>query len=369
MNASAVFFDGRTNARQPVAVQLGPDAVEISAPERRLLAAWRFADIALFAAPKGMLRIGEAAGGTRGKTAARLEIRDTAFAAELMGRAKPRDQRGVTDGRTRAKVVLCSMAAIVSVIACGVWGVPLAADHIAPRLPVAAEMYFGDKVDAEIRRLLVAGANGKPLECGAGPEKQAARDAFEKLVGKLESGAALKMPLRVSVVRSAQVNAITLPGGHIYLYEALLNQANSVDEVAGVLAHEIGHAAHRDVTKAFLRDGGSSVLFGMVIGDFTGGGLATFSANVVLKASNSREAEAAADDFGGRLISRIGGDPRALGTILKRISGKPGQTPHFLLTHPEGEKRADALDHIAPPAVAQPLLDAKEWAAFKTICS
>jgi predicted Zn-dependent protease len=365
MIGSGIFFDGRTNARQAVAVALGPDAVEISTPAAGLLAAWRFAEIVAFARREGVLRIGQA----HSKVPARLEIRDAAFASELMGRAKASDRSGLTDRRTRTKVVLWSVAAVASLVGCAIWGVPYFADRVAPHLPLAVETRLGDAVDAQIRRVLDTGKDGKPFVCGTTPESEASRAALARLVATLESAAALALPLRVTAVRRVEANAVALPGGRIYLFEGLLAKANSVDEVAGVLGHEIGHVAHRDGTKSVLRAGGLGLLFGMVLGDFSGGGAIVLAAKVVLQSSTSRETEAAADDYGARLIASVGGDPRALGAFLLRLSGKGGGIPHFLLSHPEGKERADAIDRIERAAVTSPLLTEQEWAALKKICS
>jgi Peptidase family M48 len=366
MIGSGIFFDGLTNARHPVAVALGADAVEISEPSGGVLAAWRFSDIAPLATPAGILRIGQ----LKSKIAARLEIRDTEFASALLGRAKANGRSGLTDARTCAKVVAWSMAAVASLVACGIWGIPAAADRIAPHVPVAVEMHLGNAIDTQVRHMLASQAGGKPLECGAGTQQQAGRDAFNKLIGELEQAAELPIPLHATVVHTSQVNAIALSGGHIYLYEGLLKDAKSVDEVAGVLAHEIGHVAHRDGTKTLLRNGSMAVLFGMVLGDFTGGGALVTVANTVLQNADSREVEAAADEYGAQLMSKVGGDPQALGRILKRISGdSEGKVPHFMLNHPESSERAAAIEHVAKPAAAKPLLTPQEWVAFKKICS
>jgi hypothetical protein len=365
MSTSGIFYDGFTSARHAVAVELGPDTVDIRTADGGILAVWPFARIAPLAAPDGVLRLGEA---NRNSTA-RLEIRDAALAAALMSRAKAADCSGLTDRRKRAKVVAWCFAAMTSALACGIWGVPFVAERVAPHLPIAVETHLGTLVDAQVRQALDTRNGGKPFECGGGPQQAAARAAFDKLIGTLESAAGLPLPLRAAVVRRSEANAIALPGGRIYLFEGLLKKANSVDEVAGVLAHEIGHVAHRDGTKSVLRAGGMSFLFGMLLGDFTGGGAVVIAAKVVLQSSNSRETEAAADDFGATLLGKVGGDPRALGAILERISGSAGQTPHFLLSHPEGKERSAAIERIARPAVTNPLLTAQEWAALKKICS
>ena len=135
-------------------------------------------------------------------------------------------------------------------------------------------------------------------------------------MGKLEVVAALPIPLDAKVVRRSEANAIALPGGHIYVFEGLVEKSENADEFAGVIAHEIGHVAHRDGTRAVLQSAGLSFLFGMLLGDFVGGGAVVIGARAVLQSSYSREVEGAADRYGVELMTRAGGDPRALGTIL-----------------------------------------------------
>jgi len=369
---TGIFYDGFTSDRREVAVELGGDAVRVSAPGGAVLAQWRFADISSLATPAGVLRVGLASA----KAAARLEIRDEALAAALLARANPIDRTGLTDRRTRVKVVAYSLAAIVTLIGGAIWGVPLLADRIAPHLPVALEMRLGAAIDMEVRQALDTATDGKPFECGADdaakpatPESAAARAAFVKLVGALEGAAGLSLPLRAVVVRRPDVNAITLPGGRIYVFEGLLTKAESVDEAAGVLGHEIGHVAHRDGTKSVLETAGLSLLFGMLLGDFTGGGAVIIAAKTVLQTSYSRVAEAAADEFGANLMYKVGGDPHALAAILLRISGKAGSAPHFLLDHPEAQERADTIARMARPSPMRALLTPPEWDALKRICA
>jgi hypothetical protein len=361
---SGIFFDGLTNARHPVAVALGADAVEISSPGGGVLAAWRFSEISALATPKGVLRLGR----TNSKHAARLEIRDAALATTLMARAKRLSRSGLTDSGTRYKVAALGMAAVVSLVASTVWGVPFVAERLAPRLPVAVELHLGDAVDGQIRRMLGAGNSDKPFECGNEPGHEAGQAAFNKLMAALESASSLPVPVRAAVLRTPLENAIALPGGRVYLFNGLLAQAQSPDELAGVLGHELGHVAHRDGTKNVLEAGGISVLFGMLLGDFTGGGAAVMAAQIVLQSANSRDKEAAADKFGAELTSKLGAEPSALGNMLQRLSGRETQIPHFLLDHPDAKERSAAIAQVAPPAVKKPLLTTSEWVALKRIC-
>jgi Peptidase family M48 len=363
---TGIFYDGITSNRREVAVEIAGDAIEVRGPGGCLKARWYFADIAPLAASTGILRIGLA----NAKTTARLEINDQALATALLAHANPADRTGLTDRATRMKVVGFSLAAIATLVGGAVWGVPLLADRIAPHLPVALEMRLGAAVDMQVRQMLDTSTRGKPFECGTGdaPKAATARAAFAKLVAALERAAELPVPLRAFVVRRPEVNAITLPGGRIYVFDGLLTKAVSVDEVAGVLGHEIGHVDHRDGTKSVLEAAGLSLLFGMLLGDFTGGGAVVIAARTALQTAYSRSAEAAADEFGARLMYKVGGDPDALGTILLRISGK-AVAPHFLLDHPQAQERADAIAKIARPAQMRALLTAPEWEALKSICT
>ena len=78
---------------------------------------------------------------------------------------------------------------------------------------------------------------------------------------------------------------MALPGGHVYVDDGLIAIAQTPDELAGVLAHEIGHVAHRDGTRTVLQTAGLSFLFGMMLGDFVGGGAVVIAARTVLKSS------------------------------------------------------------------------------------
>jgi predicted Zn-dependent protease len=190
------------------------------------------------------------------------------------------------------------------------------------------------------------------------------------------------------VVHRDEVNAFALPGGYVYVFEGIIDKAESADELAGVIAHEIGHVAHRDGVRTVMQAGGLSFLFGMLIGDFSGGGAAMIAARTVMQSSYSRETEAAADDYGARLVIKLGRDPRALGAILLRIAGTPGPLNKILLDHPEAKDRAAAIEAIAgprpTPAVvkggdgsivkaggsgAAALLSAAEWRALKRVCA
>ncbi len=79
--------------------------------------------------------------------------------------------------------------------------------------------------------------------------------------------------------------------------------------------------------------------------------------------------EAQADGYAVTVMQKIGGDPRALGSILQRIAGTSHPGPKLLLDHPETKDRVAAIEALAGSAPTRALLGSAEWAALKRICA
>jgi Zn-dependent protease with chaperone function len=364
-SGAGIYFDGKTSARQGAVVTLGAAALQIASHDGRLLAEWPYDELEALTAPDNLLRLGR-----RGNAVLeRLEIFDPEFAAAVDARAIHIDRTGMIQRRQRGSVIGWTVAATVSLLLVAWFGVPALAERIAPLLPVAIERKLGDAVDMQMRAMLDTGKAGVAFECGTAESEKAGRVALDKMIHRLEVAAGLPGPLRSTVVRKAEANAMALPGGQIYIFRGLIDKAESADEVAGVIAHEIGHVAHLDGTKAVLQAGGLSFLFGMLLGDFVGGGAVVIAAKTVLQSSYTREAESAADAYAAVLMNKAGGNVRALSTMLARIGGATEPGMKILLDHPETKARVAAIDKFAGAKSTTPFLDAKEWAALKRICA
>jgi Zn-dependent protease with chaperone function len=361
--STGIYFDGQSSVRREVTVTLAMDVLEIASAEGEVLARWPYADLEALSSPDGLLRVAP-----QGGTLARLEVRNPELAAAIDERAGGIDRTGGADRRARRKVVLWSLAAVVSMLLVAVFGVPAIVKRLTPFVPYSVEQRLGATVDSQVRSALDEGKPGKPLQCGTVTESPGAR-ALAKLVAPLEAAAGLGMPLRVAILGRPEINAFALPGGYVYVFRGLIERAQMPDEVAGVIGHEIGHVAHRDGTRAILQAAGLSFLFGTLLGDFGGGTAVVFATRMVLQSSYSREAETAADLYGADLMRRIGGEPRAVGSLLLRIAGKRGGIANFLLDHPEASQRAAALEKVPRPAQKATLLDEADWTALKKICA
>ena len=365
-SGAGIFYDGATSARQPVTVETAPEALRVRAPDGTLLAAWPYGELEHLSAPEEVLRLGR----TGSPVLARLEVRDPALAAAIDDLAAGVDRTGGTERRARHKVIAWALAATVSMVLVAVYGVPALIERITPLIPLSVEHRLGQAVESQTRAMLDPGGGTKPFECGTTAAESAGRAALEKLTGLLEGAAEMPIPLKVVVVRKIESNAIALPGGHIYVFQGLVAKAQTPDELAGVIAHEIGHVAHRDGTRSVLQAAGLSFLFGMLLGDFTGGGLVVIAARTIIESAYSREVESLADVYGANLMAKIGGDVRALGTILQRIAGRIEPGNSIFDDHPGTADRVRAIEAMAAALqkVRRPLLDPAEWAALRGIC-
>jgi Zn-dependent protease with chaperone function len=363
---AGIYFDGLTSARHAVTVEAAPEALRIRGVDGAAIAEWPYGDLRAQSAPADVLRLGRAGS----STLARLEIREPALIAEIDRLADTLDRSGTTERRVRTRVIAWSLAAMVSLVLVAIFGVPALSDRIAPLIPLSLEHRLGLAMDQQVRAMLDNRKSDKPFECGLADAEKPGRSALKALVGRLEGAAALPIPLNTVVVRRPEANAIALPGGHIYVFEGLVTRSRSPDELAGVIAHEIGHVAHRDGTRSLLQSAGLSFLFGMLLGDFTGGGMVVIAARTVVQSAYSREVEAAADLYGVGLMTKVGGDARAFATILDRIAGaiEPGVT--IIANHPQTRDRVAAImaAAAAQPSNPQPLLASPGWAALKRIC-
>jgi Zn-dependent protease with chaperone function len=358
------YFDGRTSARHPVTVDASADALRARAGDGSLLAEWRYDELEHLSAPERVLRLGR-----RGNPLLqRIEVRDLKLAAIIDELSEPVDRTGRTQARARNKVIAWAFAATMSLILVALFGLPLLVERVAPLVPWSVEHRMGLAVDAQVRSMLDTGdRRGRPFECG-GNDASDAQAAFDKMVRVLETAAALPIPLKVTAVRRDEANAIALPGGSIYVFDGLIRRARTPDELAGVIAHEIGHVAGRDGTRSMLQTAGLSLLFGMLLGDFTGGGVMVIAVRSLVESAYSRHVESAADLYGVALMARVGGDPRALGTMLERIGGAVEPGSSIFLDHPLTQDRIAAINAASPKTPPRPLLDPAEWAALRRIC-
>ena len=350
----ALYLDGRAARKRSVLLAFQTDGIAILEAGIQL-AFWRYEDLRPAEAPKGVMRL-SAAGAP---ALARLEVPDEEVAKSIEVRCPDLNRRRHRSEVATLKIVAWSMAAAVSLVLTVVYLIPLSAERLAPLVPIAMEQRLGEAVDGQVRALF----GGEACDYAPGVA------ALETLGRRLEAEADLPMPATIAVLPSEVVNALALPGGRVYVLNGLLELAESPDELAGVIAHELGHVAARDGLKKLLQTSGSAFLLGLLLGDVTGGGAIVFGAQAMIDSSYSRKVEAEADGFAAELMRAVGRPPSALGTMLGRLDHGGSERLAFLLSHPVTSDRIDALESAgAPAAVGPPLITDAEWQALKAIC-
>ena len=152
------------------------------------------------------------------------------------------------------------------------------------------------------------------------------------------------------VINQKEINAFALPGGPIRVNLGTIQAADNEAQVAGVIAHEIGHVylrhSTRQASKAQLAQIPAAILGG-ILGDGAGGQLARMGLQLGLGSvfmKYSRDAEREADYFGAKLMYEAGYDPRAMAQFFEKLASEDkAGGPQFLSDHPNPGNRAEAV--------------------------
>lgn len=163
-----------------------------------------------------------------------------------------------------------------------------------------------------------------------------------------------KVPFTIKVIDGDEVNAFALPGGFFYVYKGLILAADNEAELAGVMAHEIGHVAARHAMENQAKMQAMDI--GMLAGILLGGGII---GNVLYNGGGffegvafmhfSRGAEAEADRLGVQYLYAAGYDPNAMATMFEKLEAKNKKKPGFVakvfMDHPApADRRAAAME-------------------------
>ena len=356
------YFDGERAARREVEIEVAPGGVRITEAGSggRELAFWGYRELRPVDEPggDGPRRI------RAGKGRARLVIEDPSLVAALSVHAPRISAREPGWGRLAlrwAGLLALSIAVLLAIL----WfGLPRLADQVARIVPHQWEADFGESlVEPVLRALARFDDTGEVAFCTA----PRGVESLDELTRRLAPAAS---PYRfvVRVVNLEMVNAFALPGGQIVIAEGLLRFAESPDEVAGVLAHEMGHVLHRHSTAAIVEALGLAFLFGALLGDF-GTGVMGGAGETLVGLAFRREAEAEADARALALLDGAGLGSRGLADFFERMQREAGDGPavlRLLSTHPPTEHRRRAFERGA--TARPPSLDEAAWKSLQEIC-
>lgn len=262
----------------------------------------------------------------------------------------------------KAKTILLGAAIAASLAACA-----------TTTSPTGRTQYVGAVSQAELNQL---GAQAfaqmkaqKPQTSNAGQRDYVAcvtRAIVSQLPANARSG------WETAVFADNDPNAFALPGGKVGVYTGIFTVARNQDQLAGVIAHEIGHVLSRHHDERITRQMGAQALVG-VAGAAAGnygqlvsqGGSLVAQAGFLLPGSRAQETEA--DVVGQQLMANAGFDPRAAVNLWQNmIAAGGGRPPEWLSTHPNPQARIGELQKRAADLV--PAMEAARRAGNNPRC-
>ena len=218
------------------------------------------------------------------------------------------------------------------------------------------EKFIGEKVYRQVQSQLPV-LNNLWLE-----------EQFMTVFRKILAQTKLGQPIGLVVVNDSQINAFAVPGGLFALNSGLITSARNLDEVAGVMAHEIAHVSQRHFSRSqeAFKGQGLLALAGIIVGaaiatqtDAGAGSalmLGTQAALLDKQLSYSRNQEREADRIGMQLMYSAGFNPQSMAEFfetMNRATSRISYLPDFWLTHPlttqrmsEARLRADQLPKV-----------------------
>jgi len=247
---------------------------------------------------------------------------------------------------------------------------------MGPKLFEQASGLIPQETEIQIGKMAIDSSIDHPV-CVA-PQGQAALD---KIVHSLKQGMSRNIPFNVRVVSDDEMlNALAAPGGYLVIFSGILTNADTAEEVAGILAHEMAHIEMNHPMKSLMRNLGVTLTLQMMFGDARAIGNAAHIAGIMNQLHYSREDEMEADAIGQTLLEKANIDPSGLTLFFERI--KREETEHtghdshwfhfgeYFSTHPQTEKRIHQLkqNKSGSPRYQKALNDS-EWRALKAICT
>lgn len=268
----------------------------------------------------------------------------------------------------RGRLAAWAVAAVSSVAVIIFVLVPVMADQLARVIPPEGERALGEATLGQIREALDDTGFAPVPVC----ERESGQAALQKIRDRMDFAAPPEFGLTVTVLDHRMVNAFALPGGHVVLFRGLIQASDTPEQLASVLAHEIGHVVSRDPTRHALRSAGSLGVLGLLLGDFAGGTVVLFLAEQLINATYSQTAEAEADRFAHEVMIKAGMDPSEMAGIFETFQtlggDAEGLVTHFL-SHPDLDGRIAAARDARPADLqTTALLTPQEWADLRAIC-
>ncbi|MEM1251420.1 MAG: M48 family metallopeptidase [Cyanobacteria bacterium P01_H01_bin.21] len=186
-------------------------------------------------------------------------------------------------------------------------------------------------------------------------EAQAAPSAIQDTLNQLLERLETNLPAKQTAQRDYQVlyvpdktvNALAIPGDRIIIYQGLLTEVQSENELMMVLGHELGHFANRDHLRGLSRQVLIRLSLSALLGDFGSlGSIATQSISTLANVQFSQQQEQQADQVGLTLLNQAYGHVAGATDFFERLSQLENSEFAILATHPPSQKRVRTLERL-----------------------
>jgi predicted Zn-dependent protease len=236
--------------------------------------------------------------------------------------------------RHRRRTVWSAVGGVVLALVSGLWfGADLLVELAVARIPVEWEQKLGESAYKDFL------AHQDIMKEGVAVS--AVDEMTRRLTAQIPNN---PYKFEVTVVKSDVVNAFALPGGYIVVFTGLMKKAESGEEVAGVMGHELNHVLQRHGLERIVKQLGLMAVVSIVLGDQQGlVGLARQLGVELLTLKFGREQETEADLTGLQLLYRARIDPSGMINFFQRLSEKDEGRMEWLSTHPMSQGRAERL--------------------------
>lgn len=259
------------------------------------------------------------------------------------------------------------LAAAASVVLLMTVIMPLTAMKLAPLIPEKAQARLGQAAVLDLRT-----SNDRILALCDAPDGRAALD---QMLARLLKATNPQITARILVLDHPLINAFALPDDQIVLFRGFLQAARSPEEVAAVIAHELGHLHHNDPTRDMLRWGGSLGILDLLFGELLGGSATVATFNRMITSQERRQAESKADTFAIDLLIRADISPDALIEFFTMFHQGPAIGPvddailEYFNTHPPDSLRIERAQTAIPTGFeGMEIIGSNEWLAVQQIC-
>ena len=330
-----LFFNGENSDIHHVSLSVVHDVLIIKSSQSALTVSWAIEDMIL--KEMGNLKKDRPfLFSSRETPYARLHCFDLDIANELIGRMHRSQKEEWININYKVVFTLLILATLFLIGLFRGW--PLFAEKAAPYLPQTITDYLQAELEEDIL--------SPYLMC----EDDSIKKHLKAIIKDLKiKGFEKDDDFEIVVINHYnKVNAFVLPGRKIYVYTKLLKQANSVDEIANVLAHEIGHLHHFHTNEAIIRELGIRTSIQLIVLGIGGGETISKLGALMNSLSYSRENEREADAF---MINVIQKSPYSLNGAVDFFSKhlpKKGKNDYsiawaaeYLSTHPTSKERIE----------------------------